>query len=119
MRKLQSKKQEAKKRQRNQIIIGAILVIVMFGSIFGLAKINFDNPEDNGNQVNYNGHGFTNQGSYWYITVGNNDYFFKYNPFQIQESFNLTTENLRYLSEYSGTALYINSQENIKSKIQS
>ena len=77
MRKLQSKKQEAKKRQRNQIIIGGILVVVMFGSIFGLATMNFNNPEDNGNTVKYNGYEFTNQGSYWNLTLGGKDYFFQ------------------------------------------
>jgi hypothetical protein len=116
MRKLGSKKQEAKKKQRNQIIIGAILVVVMFGSVFGLVTMNFNNPENNGNQVTYNGYDFTNQGPYWYLTIGGKDYFFQYNPFQIQESFNLTTENLKYLSAYSGAPLYINSQENVNAE---
>ena len=66
--------------------------------------------------MKYNGYEFTNQGSYWYLTLGGKDYFFQYNPFQIQESFNLTTENLKYLSAYSGAPLYINSQENVNAE---
>jgi hypothetical protein len=115
MRKLSSKKQEEKKRQKNQIIIGIILVVVMFGSVFGLATMNFDNS-DNENTINYNGYEFINQGSYWYLTIGEKDYFFQYNPYQTQESFNLTTESLKSLNSYSGKPLYLSSFDNLNAE---
>ena len=99
MRRLKSKKKEAKKRQRNQIIIGVILVVVMFGSVFGLATLSFDNQEE-GNGINYNGYEFVGSGSSWYLNLGDKEYYFQYNPFQIEESFNLTTENLKYIISF-------------------
>jgi hypothetical protein len=110
MRKLSNKKEEQKRKQRNQIIIGVILVVVMFGSVFGLATMNFDN-ENNDNSVNYNGYEFYGQNNYWYLGIGERDFVFQYNPYQIQDSFNVTTENLRYLNDYSGQALYLNSYD--------
>ncbi len=118
MRKLSSKKEEAKKRKRNQIIIGVILVVVMFGSVFGLATLNFDNPDESNANINYEGYEFINQGSYWYLTIGGEEYGFQYNPYQIQESFNLTTENLRYLNAYSNAPLYINSFSNVNAEVE-
>jgi hypothetical protein len=115
MRRLKSKKEEAQKRKRNQIIIGVILVVVMFGSVFGLATMNFDNQE-NGNEIDYNGNEFVNQGTYWYLTMGGREFVFQYNPYQIEESFNLTTEGLKYLNSYSGAPLYVNSFDNVNAE---
>lgn len=115
MRKISSKKEEKKKRQRNQIIIGVILVVVMFGSVFGLATMNFDNPESE-NTISYNGYEFVNQGAYWYTSINNKDYAFQYNPYQIQETFNLTPQGLKPLKDYSGKPLYLNSFDNLNAE---
>jgi hypothetical protein len=115
MRKISSKKEEEKKRQRNQIIIGIILVVVMFGSVFGLVTMNFDNS-GNEDAINYNGYEFVNQGSYWYTNINDKPYAFQYNPYQIQESFNLTTQDLKPLNSYSGMPLYINSFDNLNAE---
>ena len=117
MRSLKSKKEEAKKRKRNQIIIGITLVIVMFGSVFGLVTLGFDNS-DTENEINYKGYEFVNQGNYWYLTLGDKEYMFQYNPFQVEESFNLTTENLKYLSAYSGAPLYISSLNSYNAELE-
>jgi len=91
MRKLNSKKEQEKKQRRNQIIIGIVLVIVMFGSVFGLVTMNMDNSNLDNPNVNYRGYEFVSQGSYWYLNIGDRDYFFQYNPYEIQESFNFNS----------------------------
>ncbi len=113
MRKLTSKKQHEKKQKRNQIIIGVILVVVMFGSVFGIITMNVDNSEPSGNVVEYNDYEFINQGTMWYLTIGERDFAFQYNPYQVQEEFNITIKDLKLLNQYAGMPLYINSQENI------
>ena len=51
MRKILSKSEQEKKRKRNSIIIGVILMIVMFGSVFGIVVGSFGQNSSGKNKM--------------------------------------------------------------------
>jgi hypothetical protein len=109
MRKLSSKQDEEKRRKRNQLIMGIILIGVMVVSTFAVIVDSFGNKDKTSNN-NYNGYEFVKQGSYWYASIGERSFVFMYNPYEVQESFNTTFTNITYISSYNGYPLYVYSE---------
>jgi hypothetical protein len=108
MRKIYTKQDEEKKKKKNQWVIGIILIVVMMGSTFGIIVDSFG-KKSQGNPK-YNGYEFVKQGSYWYTQIGEKQFIFMYNPYEVQESFNTTYENITYINSYKGYPLYIYSE---------
>jgi hypothetical protein len=104
MRKLKSRSSEAKKKRRNQVVIGIILIIVMFGSVFGVIVGSFGKSDNS--KTEYNGFEFIQQGNFWVLPIGDFNFVFRYNPNEIQE---IDTE-VNYLNSYSQKPLYISSE---------
>ena len=104
MRRLKPKGSEAKKQKKNQIAIGVILIIVMFGSVFGI----FVGSRGEGgiSKVNYNGFKFIKENNFWTLEIGNFNFIFTYNPNEVQE---IETE-VKYLNNYYGKTLYFSSE---------
>ena len=105
MRKIKSKSSEVKKKRRNQAIIGFILIIVMFGSVFGVIVGSFGNSQ-NVNKIEYNGFEFIKQSNFWSMSIGDFNFIFKYNPNEVQE---IETE-VEYLNNYYQKPLYLSSE---------
>ncbi len=105
MRSLKTKGSEAKRQKKNQIIIGVILIIVMFGSVFAVIVGSFGSQE-NPNKIDYNGFEFVRQSNFWILEIGDFDFIFKYNPNEIQE---IETE-VKLLNNYYNKPLYISSE---------
>jgi hypothetical protein len=107
MRRIVSKHQEGKKKRRNQITIGVILIFVMVISTLGFALQGFGGfgEEDDGSSVNnieYNGFEFVNQNGLW--VLGN--FIFRNVPQQVEDiGFVSSTIN-----DYQGKPLYIDSE---------
>ena len=106
MRKIKSKYEYEKKRKRNNLILGGILIIVMFGSVFGIVVNSFGNKEDKSN-VEYNGYGFYNQNGLWYSLSDNPQYIFKYLPNETGDS----KESIKNINNYYNKPLYIYSED--------
>jgi len=106
MKRIKSKRREAKKQKRNQIIIGSILIFVMFGSVFGILAGSFGKEDTT--KINYNGYEFVNQNSLWFVNIGNFNFAFRYNPYEVEES----DSELKYLNNYDNKPLYISSDNN-------
>jgi hypothetical protein len=109
MREIESKKEAEKRNKKNQWIIGGILIIIMFGSTFGIIVDSFGKNNSNTGKVEYNGYKFTNQNDYWTTTVGSYNFVFKYNPTQVEK----INSSLRYVNNYSGVPIYISSEDYI------
>lgn len=107
MRKIVSKESEAKRRKRNQIIVGVILIFVMFGSVFGIVINNFGGDENSENKIIYNGIEFFKNNNYWFATIGEFDFIFRYNP---EEVVSIKGE-VDKLNVYSGQVVYIYSED--------
>ena len=106
MKRLKAKSSEAKKQKKNQVIIGVILIIVMFGSVFAVIVGSFG-AEKNSNKIEYNGLEFIKQSNFWILEIGDFDFIFKYNPNEVQE---IETE-VKYLNNYYNKPLYISSDD--------
>ena len=107
MRKIVSKQEEGKKQKRNQLIIGIILIIVMFGSTFGII-VNSFGKENSNTKVKYNGLEFTKQNERWFVNIGDFQFSFKYNPYEVEEIGK--DSGLKYLNNYYNKPLYLSSQ---------
>jgi hypothetical protein len=111
MRKIESKEKIKKRQKRNQFIVGGILIIVMFGSVFGMIVGSFGKSSTN--KINYNGLKFENQNGFWKTQIGNIPFIFQFNPEEIEG----TNSSLNLISSYSGKPLYVSS-ENYNSKAE-
>lgn len=106
MRKISSKNSEKKKHLKNQRILGIILIIVMFGSVFGIVvnSLGSQNVE-----IEYNGFNFVNQNGLWNVQIGNLVFLFRYNPNQVKEIYS----QVNFLNKYSNKPLYIYSESSL------
>jgi len=104
MKRLKAKSSEAKKQRKNQRTIGIILIVVMFGSVFGIIVNSFGSREDS--KIEYNGFEFTRQGNFWALEIGDFDFIFTYNPNEVQE---IETE-VKFLNNYYRKPLYLSSE---------
>ena len=105
MKPLKSKSSEGQKKRKNQLIIGAILIFVMFGSVFGVIVGSFGNKEDS-SKIIYNNFKFIKQNNFWTLDIGDFKFIFKNNPNEVQE----ISTNVTYLNNYYNKPLYLFSE---------
>ncbi len=114
MRKILSKEEKQKKQQRNQFIVGGILIAVMLFSTAGYAfygGLN-DDAGNSGKKMQYNGYEFINNGNLWILNLGESQFGFINNPNEIN-SLNIETIGLlKELYNYQDKVLYIDSNDN-------
>ncbi|MBR9701632.1 hypothetical protein GOV13_01795 [Candidatus Pacearchaeota archaeon] len=113
MKKLTTKKDQAKRAKRNQFLLGGFLILIMFGSVFGIIVNSFRDDEENGiREVTYNGFEFVNQNGFWVSDIGSFQFLFSNNPAEIKfnESVNIS-EDISPLNQYSGQPLYVLSED--------
>ncbi len=106
MRKIISKYKEDKKKKRNGLIVGIILIGIMFLGIFSYAFGRGNNEEDNTKKIDYGGFEFVEQNGYWFTNIGNSQFVFRYNPEQVERIYS----KLNLLDNYYGKTLYISSE---------
>ena len=106
MRKIKSKYEQAKKQQRNNLILGIILIFVMFGSVFGIVVDSFGNKNSD-SILEYQGYEFLAQDGLFYTSKDNFNFVFNYFP---NESINIYGI-VKPLSNYQNKPLYIYSED--------
>ena len=107
MRKILSKSEQEKKRKRNSIIIGVILMIVMFGSVFGVVVGSLGQGSSGKNKMEYNGYEFLNENGLWKVSIGEINFIFRYFPTETTD----TTNILKNVNNYYNKPLYVYSEE--------
>jgi len=108
MRRIEIKEQEDKKKKRNQLIVGLILVVLMFVSVAGYAFVgNGSENKINSNKIVYNGFDFYNQNDFWILNNKNPQLIFKYNPEQTKN----ISVNVNQINDYYNKPLYIFSED--------
>tara|TARA_Y100000310_G_scaffold133129_1_gene132042 strand:+ start:533 stop:1117 length:585 start_codon:yes stop_codon:yes gene_type:complete len=113
MRRLGSKYKEGKRKKRNQVIVGIILIFVMFSSVLGFAFSNFsssgggDINSHNFNSINYNGFDFIEQENFWILNQDGINFIFRYNPNQVPR----IASEIKDLESYQGKILYMSSED--------
>jgi hypothetical protein len=103
MRKIISRESEDKKRRRNQLIIGGILILVMGLSTIGYSLNNGNKTTDTSSSLIYNKLQFTKTSGYWTVNSNNLALSFTYNPNEVAK----TNSALNSISTYSGQPLYV------------
>ncbi len=111
MRKIVSKHKEDRKRKKNQLIVGFVLIFIMFFSVLGYALGGKSSDENNSDKINYNGYDFTEQNGFWTLNIGDFNFIFRYNPEQVEKSYALVNP----LNNYYQKPLYVSS-ENIEAE---
>ncbi|MFH1801297.1 MAG: hypothetical protein ABH804_00470 [archaeon] len=107
MRKIISKKASDRKKRKNQIIVGIVLVFLMLVSVVGYSFQGTEGDQEN-QKIDYNGFEFVKINDLWFLSTGNYEFSFKYNPLQTE---NINSE-LKKISNYQGNPLYYSSENN-------
>lgn len=107
MRRIVSKSEHEKKRKRNSLIIGLILIIVMFGSVFGIVVGSLGGNSQGKNKIKYGEYEFLNENNFWKTSIGNLEFVFQYLPTQTK---NITTP-LKNVNNYYNKPLYVYSED--------
>ncbi len=110
IRKITSRQDEERKRRRNQIILGGILIFLMLVSVLGYSfetnqTTNTDTSPKASN-ITYNGFTFAFLNGLWSTSTNQGEFTFINSP---EQSYKVT-QDLRPLSSYSGKALYLYSE---------
>ena len=110
IKKMISSEEQRKKRKRNSLIIGIVLILVMFGSVFGILINSFggagSSNQGGEEKITYQGYEFINQNGLWTTSVGGFNFIFTYLP---QQTINITT-SVKDFSTYTGKPLYVYSE---------
>jgi len=102
IKKILSKQEETKKRTRNQLIVGTILIGLMLFSTIGYA-LNSDKTGSTIKKTTYNGIDFLRDGEYWQFSYNGQDFVTRYSPEEVK--YIKVPINLK-LNDYSGKPLY-------------
>lgn len=105
MRKIVSRREDAKKKRRNQLIVGIVLVFIMLFSVLGYAFQPNTGPGSS-DTVIYNGYEFENQNGLWVLNLGGFSFVFRYNPEQVER----IDGDVKTLENYYQKPLYISSE---------
>lgn len=107
MRRIISMEEEAKRKKRNQIILGVLLALIMVLSSLGFALQggigNTSSDQISGNETEYNGFKFVNQNGLW--VLGN--FVFLYVPQQVED----IGSGIKPASNYQGKPAYVYSED--------
>ncbi len=101
MRQIENKDNANKKKQRNQIIVGLLLIGLMLLSTAGYAAFNTSGTSSQ--TFKYNKLKFENVNGYWQTTFNSVNYFFLYKPTEVKERELVVNP----LSDYKDKPLYI------------
>lgn len=104
-----SEKDLNKKRKRNQYILGIILIIVMFGSVFGVVVDFFNSENNSSTELNYKGYPLINENNVYLLTIGEKTFYFSTNPNEASKfkEINMTIT----IPSFVGVPVYIDSKE--------
>ena len=103
MRKIISKQEEARKKKRNQLIVGFALIFIMLLSVLGYS---FSGGNKSTTKIEYNGFNFIKQDDFWILNMKNFNFIFKNNPNQVEK----INSDLKNLENYYGKPLYMYSK---------
>lgn len=108
-RRLTSKKDLERKHKRNQWILGVVLVVVMFGSVFGIVVNSFGNDGES-TEIEYNGYTFFVEGNYFTLILGESKFYFSNGPDTV-DSLRKEVNISKVLPVYAGKTLYLYSED--------
>jgi len=103
MRKILTRQEVQKKKNRNQIVIGGILIALMVLSTAGYAIFNTEKSSSGQETYEYGDITFYKQNNFWVLKASGQDFYFNYLP---EDAMDVNLEGNFSLSDYSGKPLY-------------
>jgi len=110
IRKINSKEEIDKKRQRNNLIIGIVLIGVMALSTLGYSFMGSEEDSKIEKTFKYNNHEFNLISGSWILELGNYQFGFKTKPVDANADI---SGNLKLLTNYEKKPLYISSKDSV------
>lgn len=108
MKKLLTREEQDKKKKRNQLIVGLILIGLMLFSTAGYALSDREESSLDIKDINYNGIDFIKDSSdYWRFNLNGYDFITQYNP---EETRGIKNLNTKLLDGYKGKPLYFSGE---------
>jgi hypothetical protein len=107
MRKIITKENEEKRRKRNQLMIGIILVVVMGLSTIGYSLSGNSKNSDSSDSIIYNNIQFTKTSGLWYAKINDATFSLSYNPKEVEK----TSSAINLIDKYKEKPLYISSKD--------
>ena len=114
IKRLQTKRDLEKKHKRNQWILGIVLVVVMFGSVFGVIVNSFGNDGETDSKIEYNGYNFQIENNYFTLEMGSSKFYFSNGPDAI-DSIEKEVSISKILPDYNGKIIYLSSEDSYSS----
>jgi hypothetical protein len=108
MKKIMSRKEIDKKEQRNKLIIGITMVVLMVSSIIGYAFFSADSPSSK--KIRYNNIDFFFfEDGRWHFILNNKEFATTFNPEEVKD---IEISGDFSLQEYSNLPFYIHFENN-------
>lgn len=108
IRKLESKKDVEKRQKRNQWTLGIVMIVILFGSIFGTFLNLFGSGSNEASELNYRGIPLIQQGNLFVLQLGDKSFYFMNDPNEISNS-NYNVNITKTIPSYVGKPLYLDS----------
>ena len=106
MRSLVSKANHAKKQQRNSLILGIGLVVLMLLSIVGYSLVSRSAESSSNEGIVFRGFEFNKVNNLWVTKINDLQFVFRNDPREVIS----IEEQINYANAYSGQPLYISSE---------
>jgi len=106
IKRIETKKDQIKKEKRLQLILAAILILVLFGSVFGIVVNSFGGSNFPTKIVTYNNYDFSVENGYYTIELGISKFYFSNNPNDV-ESLEKQVALSREVSSYTNKEVYV------------
>jgi len=105
IKRIESKKELAKKQKRNRFLLAGFLTIILVGSLFGILTQSFGESASE-KKTFYNGYEFSYENGYYLLEAGENVFYFSYAP---NESMKTTADVFltKTLLNYSNQVVYV------------
>jgi hypothetical protein len=116
MRKIETKEDLEKKKKRNYILIGLLLILIMIFSTVGFSFLENKSKSDSSSKiVTFKGIKFQQYGGFWRPIIQGEEFYFQYLP---NEAENISIRGLFDISSYSGKPVYfVDGDNSAKSEI--
>lgn len=111
MRKILNKQEIEKKRTRNRIIVGGILIVIMLVSTLGYSFLSGFGEDSNIEKINYKGVEFMRDAGFWKFTIHENSFATNFNP---KETENISVPILTTLNSYYQKPVYFYEEKEAK-----
>lgn len=112
IKRLESKEKRRKKEKRNQFILGAVLIFVMFASVFGIVFSyslgSSSSTATPNSDIDYRGYKFNIGYGYYNTSLGNAKFYFSLEP-NATDLLPVEVNLSKKISDYSGKEVYVSS----------